>query len=218
MERYASIRPDAWDNIRVSGAFVRRQENARSTFKYQPVSSVNPMNNAQGLTKPRPITEFIASDYTSDIMREFDRTFNLSNELIVRKYVLSLNPKKKSTQSEIAKRKVDYLLSLEDFNLCRNCGEAIKVRKVVVGNSPEMAKHREPSVGKIQLSSRENGMTMTVAEIPYHWEVTYCERKNGLICKEVQKHERINSKCECMYNQVRKLEKKANRERKPRLL
>ena len=145
--------------------------------------------NAYGAEIPKSSRQ-VAPDVTEvtsqDGPDEFARTFNSSNELIARKYVLKANPKKRNSPTDVERAKTAYLLSLEDFNICRNCNFAIKSREATF-----------------------NGKAAHVADIPAHYEVVYCEVKRGLKFLFVERQTITDSKCKCRFATTRQTERNA---------
>lgn len=207
---FASVRPDSWDNM---PSYHRRQENALTKMERD-----IPEHVEMGVKIPkRTVTTGISDDFTRNSLDHFERTFGLSNERIARNMVLAFNPKKNSSDSDKARAEMAYLESLEDYNLCRNCRQAIKVRTVSVSFESDILTKAE----YLELNARQRknvadvittqNVTMFVADIAEHTEVYWDREKGGFKFRKVAKHEVRNSKCECMFAEVRKIERKENR-------
>lgn len=121
-----------------------------------------------------------------DAPEKFARTRPSSNEMVARTYVLKANPKKRNSPADVERAKRAYLLSLEDFNICRNCNYPINTREATA-----------------------NGKVTQVADIPAHYEVVYYERKQGLKFQFVERQTITNSKCNCRFAAIRQTERTA---------
>lgn len=167
---------------------LRRQENPLTkTERNIPAQKVA---NCE-LQKRLEVDHHDIADYTANRMADFERAYDVSNRLVCADYVLSLNSKKRIPERIQKRRLLDYLESLEMANLCRNCGNAIKTRICQI-----------------------YGVDTIVAEIPQHWEVYYCEEKQGMKYHFVERKTIFNSKCECIYREVRKIERAEERKGK----
>lgn len=161
--------------------YVRRQENpVTRTERSIPAHKV--ANCQMNKTFEKSFHDI--ADYTSNRLNDFGKAYHESNRLICADYVLAFNPKKKVSPRVKTRATLDYLESLEMANMCRNCKGAIKTRKCMI-----------------------LGIETLVAEIPEHYEVYYCEEKEGLKYRKVAKRTIFNSRCECIMRETRKIER-----------
>jgi len=189
---YASVRRDSWDK---HIGFVRRQENTRTTFE-MPKKLVKDfgVEHYNHSVINNPVTggfyadnkSDISNDFSRNAMDDFTRTFNLSNELIARRFMKSQKHNRQFSARYKANAEKDYLESLEHYNKCRNCSSPIKVRKCTI-----------------------LGAEVTVGVIEAHTEVYFDFEKNAYKYRKVEKREILNKVCECMFVEVRRAERKA---------
>lgn len=133
--------------------------------------------------------------YNWDAHKDWDTT--PSNRLQARDVVLAYNHphsrKNKRNPHFLREANRDYLLSLEMFNLCRNCQRPIRVKT---------AKIRRDATVKYQ--------SVHYAEIPEHFEV-YHDGEDKVKMRLVPTHTVENVRCECPMREQRKLERSGDR-------
>ncbi len=165
----------------ISPIFPRRQENAISKYE----RDIPAHKEANCEFNKSTETSGISEDFTKCAVKSFEKTFDISNRCIAQDFVLAHNPKKNRSEREKNRALLDYWESLEWYNICRNCHSPIKTRKCTI-----------------------YGNDTIVADIPAHWEVYYDTEKEGYKYRFVEKEVCFNKRCECIYRDIRKDERR----------
>jgi hypothetical protein len=224
---------DAFDNP-VRNVFLRRQENIISKFE-----RTIPSHKDGNVTTNKRIETLVvdSQDFTANALDAFNATFDHSNRLVCKDMVWAYAAKnhRKSVQKQ-AKAEMDYLETLEWYNLCRNCKQPIQARGfsencedvverkielladitalwIATAYCPAMmvwdikAFRKTISTLQAELCKLNTKDRIWVADVPAHHEVYWCNEKQGFKYKFVPAKKHFNQKCECVYRDERKKER-----------
>lgn len=231
---------DAFDNP-IRQVFLRRQENIISKFE----RTIPSQKDGNVTTNKRIETMVVDSqDFTANALDAFTATFDASNRLVCKDMVWAYSAKnhRKSVQKQ-AVAEMNYLETLEMYNLCRNCRQPIHARGFsenctdVVDRKCELLDeidaitiaytallicafdmalpvfinktnfHSLITTLQAELAKLNSTDRIWVADIPAHWEVYFCNEKQGFKYKFVEAKKHFNQKCECSYRDQRKMER-----------
>lgn len=188
--KYSKIEQSAWDKM---PSHLRRQENALSKFERKTTRD----SKFGFIIESRFETSYIASDYTQNALDDFDpRPIAFSNENVCRNFVLACKPSKRLGLKLQTMYEIEYLESLELFNLCANCQLPIETQKMILEPDPRPIQKRITKRGKV-IRSKPNHLEVEFADIPEHFEVYWHEKADRIQYYKVEARRVYNVRCEC---------------------